>query len=326
VLQTSYPDSITWEQRHVPGIVWTTHAGAETGHAIADVLYGSVNPAGRLTQTWPASESQLPADLNDYDIISSGQTYLYNRARPLYAFGHGLSYTHFGYANLRVRDGSVTVDVTNTGSRAGDEVVQLYTHQRTSRDVTAVKQLRAFQRVTLRAHQTATVRLKLSPADLAHWDVTRSRWVVESSVYDVMVGAASDDIRLRSTLNVRGETIPARDLTVPTRAENFDAYDGATLVDEAKTAGTAVAGPGWIAFRDARPVSGSFTARVSGAGPVEVRLDSPTGRVIGTAQATGTGGVYAYATTTAPLAKVTGRHDVYLVLGSGVRVATFRMG
>jgi beta-glucosidase len=326
VLQTSYPDTINWEQEHVPGILWTTHAGAETGHAIADVLFGDYNPAGRLTQTWYSSAAQLPADLFDYDIISSRQTYLYSRARPLYAFGHGLSYTQFKYANLRVRNGSVTVDVTNTGSRAGDEVVQLYTHQRTSRDVTAVRQLRAFERVGLKPHQTATVRLKLTPQDLAHWDVTRSRWVVESSVYDIMVGGSSDDIRLRSTLDVRGETIPDRDLSATTRAENFDAYSGARLVDETKASGTAVAGAGWIAFRDARLTPGPFTARVAGAGTIEVRLDSPTGRLIGSATATGTGGVYAYATATAPLARVTGRHDVYLVLGSGVRVATFRMG
>jgi beta-glucosidase len=326
VLQTSYPDTITWEQEHVPAILWTTHAGAETGHAIADVLFGDYNPAGRLTQTWYRSADQLPPDLFDYDIISSRQTYLYSRARPLYAFGHGLSYTQFRYSNLRVRPGTVTVDVTNTGGRAGDEVVQLYTHQRTSRDVTAVRQLRAFERVSLRPHQTATVRLKLTPRDLAHWDVTRGRWVVESSVYDVMVGGSSDDIRLRSALTVRGETIPDRDLSATTRAENFDAYSGARLVDETKASGTAVAGAGWIAFRDARLTPGSFIARVAGTGTIEVRLDSPTGRLIGTAAASGTGGVYAYATTTAPLASVRGKHDVYLVLGSGVRVAAFRMG
>ena len=334
VLQTSYPDTITWEQRHVPGIVWTTHAGAETGHAIADVLYGDYNPAGRLTQTWPAAQSQLPPDLNDYDIISSDQTYLYSRQTPLYPFGYGLSYTSFRYGKPSVGDGTVSVAVTNTGRRAGDEVVQLYTHQRTSRDKTAVKQLRAFRRVRLAPGQTATVTLPLSPADLAHWDVTRSRWVVESSVYDILIGSSSSDIRQRSTLAVHGETIPARDLSRTTRAENFDAYAGVKLLDETKASGTVVgatAAGQWVAFKDAdlRGAT-SFTARTAkastGSGSVRVRLDSPTGRLLGTAQVASTGDVYGYATSTARLSRATGRHTVYLVFDAGVRLATFAIG
>ena len=328
VLQTSYPDTIAWEQEHVPGILWTTHAGAETGHGVADVLFGEQNPAGRLTQTWYRSDAQLPGDLNDYDIISSQQTYLYSRQTPLYAFGHGLSYTSFRYGPLQVGGGSVRVAVTNTGKRAGDEVVQLYTHQRTSRDTTAVQQLRAFQRVRLGAGQTTTVTLKLDPAQLAHWDVTRSRWVVESSTYDVLVGSASDDIRQRATLRVHGETIPPRNLAATTRAENFDGYAGTSLVDETKAAGTAVgshAAGDWISFADAALPSGplTFTGRVAGSGPIEIRLDSPTGQLLGTAIATSTGGDYDYLTASARLAPATGRHDVYLVFGSALRLSSF---
>jgi beta-glucosidase len=336
VLQTSYPDSITWEQQHVPAILWTTHAGAETGHAVADVLFGDVNPAGRVAQTWPRSDDQLPADLLDYDIIASEQTYLYSRQKPLYAFGHGLSYTKFRYSPLRTRvtGGSVTVsvDVTNTGSRAGDEVVQLYSHQRTSRDKVPVKQLRAFQRVSLAPGATRTVTLRFALADLAHWDVTRGRWVLESSVHDLLAGSSSADIRQRAALPVRGETIPARDLTRTTRAESFDAYAGARLVDESKARGTALGATeagDWIAFRDSR-LGTAFTARVAkasaGPGTVEVRLGSPTGRLLGTATVASTGNEYTYATTTARLDRVRGRHDVYLVLGAGVRLATFGAG
>lgn len=328
VLQTSYPDTITWEQQHVPGIVWTTHAGAETGHAIADVLYGDYNPAGRLTQTWPASIGQLPADLLDYDIISSGQTYLYSRQKPLYPFGFGLSYSSFRYGTPTVSGGVVKVAVTNTGKRAGDEVVQLYTHQRTSRDTVAGKQLRGFERVHLEPGRTTTVRFPLRPADLAHWDVTRGRWVTETSVYDVMIGASSSDIRARTAIAVRGETIPPRDLTHATRAEAFDRYAGTTLLDESPgsvvTAGTVVGSTGagnWIAFKDAalRDVS-TFRASVLGSGTVQVRLDSPTGRLLGTATVSSA----AYATVTTSLARVSGRHSVYLVFGGpGIRLATF---
>jgi beta-glucosidase len=213
-------------------------------------------------------------------------------------------------------------------------VVQLYTHQRTSRDATAVKQLRSFERVSLKAGASATVTLPLQNADLARWDQTRGRWVVESAEYDILIGASSGDIRQRTTMTVTGETIPARDLRLETRAESFDAYAPAVrLVDESKAAGTAVAGVAagdWIAFRDAELSDVStFTARTSkataGATTIEVRLGSPTGQLIGTAQAASTGDAYTYATTTATLTRTTGRQDVYLVLGAGLRLSTFAL-
>ncbi|MEU8407421.1 glycoside hydrolase family 3 C-terminal domain-containing protein [Micromonospora sp. NPDC048842] len=340
VLQTSYPVTIRWEQEHVPAIVWTTHAGAETGHAVADVLFGDRNPSGRLTQTWYRSDSQLPPDLLEYDIISSGQTYLYSRAKPLYPFGHGLSYTRFRYGQLRAgaqsvaADGTITatVDVTNVGSRTGTEVVQLYTHQRTSRDTTPIRQLKAFQQVKLAPGQTRTVTLRLPAADLAHWDVTRSRWVVESSVHDLMVGASVEDIRARATIRVRGETIPARDLSWPTRTENFDRYAGVRLVDETKPSGTAVgatAAGQWISFDGStlRPGARTFTATVAkagaGAGTVQIRLGSPTGRLLGTATVPSTGDDYRYVSTSTELARAVGTHDVYLVFDSPLRLAEF---
>jgi beta-glucosidase len=339
VLETSYPDTITWEQQNVPAILWTTHAGAETGHAIADVLFGDYNPAGRLSQTWYRSDSDLPPDLNNYDVISSDQTYLYYKGDPLYPFGYGLSYTSFRYGNLRTTPTTpeaadtvhVSVDVTNTGARAGDEVVQLYTHQRTSRDKEPLKQLQGFQRVRLAPGQTRTVRFTLPAADLAHWDVTRGKWVVESSDYDVLVGSSSADIRQQATLHVHGETIPPRNLAQPTRAENFDAYSGVKLVDESKAAGTAVgavtAGD-WIEFAgSALGQATTFTARVAkasaGTGSIQIHLDSPTGPVVGTASVASTGDVYTYATASAALSSAAGTRDVYLVFGSDLRLATF---
>ncbi|GIF16846.1 glycoside hydrolase family 3 protein [Actinoplanes teichomyceticus] len=327
VLQSGYPEAITWAQRHVPGIVWTTHAGAETGNALADVLFGDVDPAGRLTQTWYRSVADLPADLTRYDIVKTRQTYQYSAARPLYPFGHGLSYTSFAYRDLRVAGDRVSVTVTNTGRRAGAEVVQLYTHQRASRDVTAAKQLRAFRKVSLRPGRSTTVTFRLTPRDLARWDVTRQRWVTETSVYDILVGSSSLDIRQRATRAVRGETIPARDLSVPTRAETFDDYSGVRLLDESKTSGTVVgatAAGDWVAFRDAALRGGrTLTVRAAGAGTVQVRVGSPTGPLLGTATVGDTGGIHAYVETRAPLSAVSGRRDVCLVLSPGLRVASF---
>ena len=275
VLENSYPTTIGWARDTVPAVLWTSHAGQETGNALADVLFGDRNPAGRLTQTWYTSDSDLP-DITDYDILRNGTTYQYYDGDPLYAFGHGLSYTTFDYSGIRLssttlkrRPVTVSVDVTNTGDLAGDEVVQLYTHQRESRDPQPIRSLRGFERVTLEPGETRTVQFVLRPADLAHWDVTRDRWVVETSPEDLMVGAASDDIRARARLRVDGERIPARKLRKMVRAVDFDDYAGVRLVDEAKAGGDAVgldAGD-WLLYRDAAPRSRCTEAhRPGGAG------------------------------------------------------------
>lgn len=338
VVENSYPTALNWEQANVPALLWTSHAGQETGHALADVLFGDRNPAGRLTQTWYRSADGLPA-ITDYDIIDGGRTYQYYTGDPLYPLGHGLSYTSFRYGALRTGTSTVDqrgtvrvgVDVTNTGTRAGDEVVQLYTHQRTSRVEQPIKALRGFQRVHLEPGQTKRVTFTLAASDLRFWDVTRDRWVVEDATHDLLVGASSADIRATGQLRVRGETIPPRDLRRTTRAENFDGYQGTTLLDEAKAGGTSVAATGagqWVRYTDA-DLRGpaAFTGRFANAGAattVQVRLDDPVrGQLLATVAVPPTGGVYAYTTVTAALVKASGRHDVYLVFGGPVRLATF---
>ncbi|MBC6461545.1 glycoside hydrolase family 3 protein, partial [Actinomadura sp. HBU206391] len=341
VLENSYPTTINWEQENVPAILWTSHAGAETGHAIADVLFGDVNPAGRLPQTWYRSAGDLP-DILEYDIIKTDRTYQYFRGDPLYAFGHGLSYTSFRYGRPRLSTGSVTADgkvtvsveVTNTGRLAGDEVVQLYTHQRTSRDKQPLKRLRGFERVHLEPGQHKTIRLTLRAADLAHWDVTRDRWVVESAEHDLMIGASSADIRQRATLKVRGETIPPRDLGRDTRAANFDDQQGIELVDETKVRGDSIgrtdAGD-WIKFADANLSRGAerFTARVAKASAgdttIQIRLGGPSGRLVGTVNVPSTGDPYAYRDVTTAITGASGRQDVYLVFGGDLRLSSFSL-
>jgi len=339
VLEMSYPMTITWEQDHVPAILWTSHAGQETGHAVADVLFGDVNPAGRLTQTWYRALTDLP-DILDYDIIKAKRTYQYFDGAPLYPFGHGLSYSTFQYRDLRVaerdlgpRDAlTVELAVTNTGSRAGDEVVQLYTRQHQSRDVLPNRQLRAFQRVHLARGQTTTVKLTVPVADLAHWDVTRDRWVLETSKHDVMVGASSADVRQHATVTVHGEDIPARQLGRATRAVDFDDYLGVALVDETKPFGDAVAATegAWLRFSgvDLGRHTERFSAEVASAtagGAIEVRIDGPTGRLLGTALVPATGDIYRYVTANASLAAAGGHHDVYLVFRGALRVSTFTL-
>ncbi|MFD0688863.1 glycoside hydrolase family 3 protein [Actinomadura fibrosa] len=334
VVENSYPTTLNWEQANVPAILWTSHAGAETGNALASVLFGDESPSGRLPQTWYRSESDLP-DILDYDIIKSDRTYLYYKGTPLYSFGHGLSYTTFRYGKPKLsstsvgRDGTVTVSVpvTNTGTRAADEVVQLYTHQRTSRVKQPVRQLRGFQRVHVEPGRTATATLRLKASDLALWDVTRGRWAVENATHDLLIGSSSTDIRQRAVLAVHGETIPARDLSRTTRAADFDDQSGVQLVDETKVRGDAVGGTAnsWISFAgaDLRKAR-TLTARLAStaATTVQVRLDRPDGPLAGTLNVPSTGDKYAYQDVATGIT-ATGRHDVYLVFGGEARLSTF---
>ncbi|MFI5585520.1 glycoside hydrolase family 3 C-terminal domain-containing protein [Amycolatopsis sp. NPDC051758] len=326
VVENSYPTT-GWDTLSVPGIVWTSHAGQETGHAVADVLFGDHNPSGRLTQTWYASDAGLPSIL-DYDIAKTGMTYQYYRGKPLYPFGYGLSYTSFRYGSVRASlSGSavrVSVEVTNTGDRAGADVVQLY-----SKD-SGVQRLRDFSRVTLKPHETRTVRFEVPIADLASWNASLGRSVVAAGVRDFSVGRNASDLSVAQPVFVPGERIPPRDLSRPTPAQNFDDYSGTTLTDTAKTAGTSVAtvAGSWLAYRDAA-LSGParFSASVSTveSARVTVHLDSPTGRILGTAAVPSTGDRYAYTTVTAALAKATGRHDVYLTFDGPVNLASFSL-
>jgi beta-glucosidase len=343
VLESSYPMTIASEQASLPAILWTSHAGQETGRALADVLFGDYSPAGRLPQTWYRSQSELPSPL-DFDIVNAGWTYQYFAGRPLYPFGYGLSYTRFRYRDLRLSRPSATagrtvtakVDVTNTGARASDEVVQLYTRAGRSRVKQPARTLRAFARVHLEPGQTRTVTLAFGASDLSIWDVTRDRWALESGTYDVMAGGASDDLPVRQPLDVRGETIPPRDLSRSTQAQDWDAQQRTTLTDETKASGTAVAASGdgaWVEYAgaDLRDQADAIVARVAkptaGGGAIVVRLDDPDrGRVVATLPVPATAGAYDWRTARARLGRTGGVHDVYLDLTAGVRLSRFSLG
>jgi len=208
VLVSSFPYAIGWTKEHAPAIVHLTHNSQEMGHALADVLFGDVNPGGRLVQTWPRSLDDLPPMI-DYDL-RHGRTYLYFEGEALYPFGYGLSYTTFGYSKLRTSAGAlsekttvdVLVDVENTGACAGDEVVQLYARYLASGVKRPLQQLVGFRRVTLAAGEKQTVTLPLDVRELATWDATAQRFVVEPGQIEVRIGRSSRDIELTTTLVV----------------------------------------------------------------------------------------------------------------------------
>jgi beta-glucosidase len=209
VLMTGSAIAVEWAQKNVPAIVVGWYPGQQGGNAVADVLFGAVNPAGRLPVTFYKSVEQLPP-FADYDM--KGRTYRYFAGDPLYPFGHGLSYTRFEYSDLRVdrpRAGAreavnVSVQVKNVGARAGDEVVQLYVRDLERKVPVVNKELRGFERVPLQPGEQRRVAFRLTPStDLARYDVgTRTRAVAPGD-YELQVGASSHDIRLTSRMSVR---------------------------------------------------------------------------------------------------------------------------
>jgi beta-glucosidase len=209
VLVSSFPYTIGWSKQHVPAILQMAHSSQDQGSALAQVLFGDYNPGGKLTTTWPASMDQLPP-MMDYDI-RHGRTYMYAKDKPLFAFGHGLSYTSFKYAKLRLdgpalaRDGAmnVDVDVVNTGKAAGDSVVQLYAAWPKSQVQRPRQALVGFRRVSLRPGETRTVRIPLKARQLAYWNSARGAYEVEAAPLTLMVGESSADIRLTRTVEVR---------------------------------------------------------------------------------------------------------------------------
>ncbi|HTM80757.1 glycoside hydrolase family 3 C-terminal domain-containing protein [Asticcacaulis sp.] len=209
VLISSFPYTINWSQDHVSAILHMTHSSQDEGTALAQVIFGDYNPGGHLVTTWPASMDQLPP-MMDYNI-RHGRTYMYAKAKPLYPFGFGLSYTTFGYANLKTsapqiaKDGVITVsvDVSNTGKVAGDTVVQLYIGYPKSKVERPMKELEGFRRVHLAAGETQTMQIPLKASQLAYWNVDAKAFTVETAPVSLMIGESSADIKLTQSLSVQ---------------------------------------------------------------------------------------------------------------------------
>jgi beta-glucosidase len=208
VLISGFPYAVGWAEEHVPALVHMAHSSEQEGRALAEVLFGDYNPAGRLSVTWPQSLDQVPP-MMDYDI-HKGRTYMYFKGQPLYAFGYGLSYTTFEYSGLRVSSEklpasdavTVSIKVANTGKRAGDEVVQLYVQHLDSKVDRPREELKGFERVALRAGEVRNVRFRLEARDLAYWDVQRQAWTIEHDRVRVMIGSSSSDIKAQKVVAV----------------------------------------------------------------------------------------------------------------------------
>jgi beta-glucosidase len=346
VLISSYPVAINWANENIPAIIYSAHGGQEMGNAIADVLFGDYNPAGRLPMTWYKSSEQL-SSIMDYDIIKTKRTYMYFDGEPLYPFGYGLSYSSFEYGNMKLsadvlKKGSelrISLDVTNVSEIAGEEVVQLYISFSESKVKRPKKQLKGFKRICLNPGETQTVEFELKPEEFCFYDVSREIYCVEKCLLTIMAGASSEDIRLQKTIPVDGEVIPERDLTFTTWAENCDYYENIVfdMFENGRSSVKALGKGSWISFHNVlfkREVS-CLTVQASAAAPganVTVRIDSPDGEVIGK---------FFIPNTCAPsmpegrlsmewahiqcnVARTSGHHDIYFVFDGSANISNFK--
>ncbi len=216
VLSTLNTLSIQWEQQNIPAILGAISAGQAQGTAIAEVLFGDYNPGGKLACTWYRSLDQLPP-MHDYDI-TKGRTYMYFEGDPLYPFGYGLSYTTFKLDGLKIDDAAlgsgektnVAVDVTNTGNRAGAEVVQLYITAPSSPVKRPIKQLAGFKRVELQPGEKKTVVFELPYSEQAfwYWDETAESFVLQPGTAKILVGNSSANILLTGEVELKAPTEP----------------------------------------------------------------------------------------------------------------------
>ncbi|MFF8381885.1 glycoside hydrolase family 3 C-terminal domain-containing protein [Streptomyces sp. NPDC015661] len=344
VVMSSYPYAVDWADEHLPAVVWTSHGGQETGHALAAVLLGEAEPAGRLPQTWYRGDDPLPDPL-DYDIIKAGWTYQYHRSVPLYPFGHGLSYTEFVHRDLRLsrrsiaQDGTVDISVTlaNSGARPGSEVVQLYVRALDARYEAPRRRLADFRKVRLEPGESQELTFRLPAEQLAHWDVATRAFTVDPGTYEITVARSAEDQLLTAPLTVTGAA-PAPRVVVGRRTltVDFDDHADLTLVDATRTSGDAVtpadpARPATLLFRDV-DLSGAVRVEVEAAredeGPQEARLELHAGELLlAEIGVPVTGHRHTWTTIAAELATPpAGVHDLRLTLHGDFRLVAFRLG
>ncbi len=208
ILTTGSALAIDWAKKNIPAIMVAWYSGQRGGNAVADVLFGDADPAGRLPITFYKADATLPA-FDDYNM--EGRTYRYYKGEALYPFGYGLSYTQFKYANLKLDKATAnssdtviaSLTVTNTGKVAGDEVVQLYVHGLGNAHQRAIKELRGMQRIHLKPAESRTVTFEIKPdRDMTYYNTDLKSYSVDKGEYEIQLGASSNDIRLKQTVTV----------------------------------------------------------------------------------------------------------------------------
>jgi beta-glucosidase len=298
VIVGSYPYALGEWKDKAAAILYAPHGGQEAGNALADVILGAYDPAGRLSMTWYADESGL-GDIMDYDIAGKGATYRYHRGRVLYPFGHGLGYSSFEYLGMELASDSigpggevrVKARILNSGKRDGEEVVQLYASYPASAIKRPIKQLLDFQRIAIPAGAVAEAELALRARDLEAWDQGSRAWFLEGGEISLAVGASSGDLRLRKPLRVDGTAAPTRSPYRWIAADEFDEYAGLILTEgeggssRLRRASPESSAPAFLTFERfdfGEGGAGRFEASMSGSEGSELSLALGDGALIGT--------------------------------------------
>lgn len=345
VIISSYPYAIKWEKANIPAILYSSHAGPELGHAIADVLYGNYNPAGRTPLTWYDSIRELP-DIMDYDIIKNNMTYQYYDGKPLYPFGYGLSYSNFEYSDLTVEKSDVLGEereeqlrlrvhllVENKSPLDGDEVVQLYYRAEKPRVKRPLRQLCGFKRVPIKAGEKVKVEFELKISALEFYDVTREKFCVEAGEYTFMAGPNSQETCLKETVYIDGETIPPRNLRKTTPIINYDDKSGVKmnfckdknrhyLITDGMDAKFLRFGSVDLTGCTSLEL---WAATAAGKGEVEVFTDSMQKQPIGTIAVPITGGAEQFVLCNGLIKPIDGIHDLFLRPVGGISILSLKL-
>jgi beta-glucosidase len=209
ILVNGGPVALAGTENKAQAIVEAWYGGEFGGKAIADVLFGDVNPGGKLPETFYASTRQLPP-MSDYDLINHPRTYMYFDQPVLYPFGHGLSYTQFQYGNLVLSSDRIKKDeeieiqfaIQNIGNLDGDEVAQVYVHKVSAPRKVPINQLKRFQRITLAAGENKTLAFKMPASEFSFYSTTSNDFKTELGQWEIQVGSSSKDIRLKKTITI----------------------------------------------------------------------------------------------------------------------------
>lgn len=345
VIISSYPYAVKWEKENIPAILYSSHAGPELGHAIADVLFGYYNPAGRTPLTWYDSIRELP-DIMDYDIIKNNVTYQYYNGKPLFPFGYGLSYSNFEYSDLQIDKLSafiaegeerlrlrVRLAIENKSSLDGEEVVQLYYKAENPGVKRPLRKLCGFKRIFIKAGSKVGAAFELETSALEFYDVTREKFCVESGEYTFMAGPDCLQICLEKTVYIDGETIPPQTLRNTTPIINYTDKSGVKMkFCKDKNQYYLITGDmeerylrfGKVDFTGCTALA-LWAAAAAGEGAVQVFLDSEYNEPIGTITVPITGGEEEFVLCSNKINPAAGIHDLVLVPDGDLTILSLKL-
>ncbi|MGN0587884.1 MAG: glycoside hydrolase family 3 C-terminal domain-containing protein, partial [Oscillospiraceae bacterium] len=337
LIVSSYPYAVNSENENLPAIVYTSHAGPELGNAVAACLLGEYNPAGRTPMTWYTSIRELP-DITDYDIMKNNVTYRYYKGKPLYPFGHGLSYSTFEYSDFKITctpDSDILtadINIKNSSETDGDEVIQIYFRAESNRIKRPIKQLCGFKRIYIPAGESVHLVLDIPKSELEFWDVSREKFCLETGDYTFMAGASSEDIRETVKIHIEGENVPPRNIRKTVKAINYDEKGTVKMLWSKNYSEHFIQSSGYtpyLIYNNCNVDGASFLEIKASAWEkpeaVRVYADSVNSTPIAEISVPPTDGIDDFRTITVPITQLTNEHNIIFELGGSSAMLEFRI-